>query len=125
MKSSIHFVLKGKSDYKDLAPVFQDVLTAALTVADQVPEEEEMTMIVQLNLGDLELNRKPEGYLRRARIRMVLPIGRKEFYFQSYNSKLVNLNKVRDRVSAILDDAGIKYSTAEDDDIRFDVPRRD
>ncbi|MDC7951361.1 hypothetical protein PAA26_04760 [Methanomassiliicoccaceae archaeon COG_1] len=125
MKSSIHFVLKGKSDYKDLAPVFQDVLTAALTVADQVPEEEEMTMIVQLNLGDLELNRKPEGYLRRARIRMVFPIGRKEFYFQSYNSKLVNLNKVRDRVSAILDDAGIKYSTAEDDDIRFDVPRRD
>lgn len=125
MKSSIHFVLKGKSDYKDLAPVFQDVLTAALIVADQVPEEEEMTMIVQLNLGDLELNRKPEGYLRRARIRMVFPIGRKEFYFQSYNSKLVNLNKVRDRVSAILDDAGIKYSTAEDDDIRFDVPRRD
>ena len=125
MKSSIHFVLKGKSDYKDLAPVFQDVLTAALTVADQVPEEEEMTMIVQLNLGDLELNRKPEGYLRRARIRMVFPIGRKEFYFQSYNPKLVNLNKVRDRVSAILDDAGIKYSTAEDDDIRFDVPRRD
>ena len=125
MKSSIHFVLKGKSDYKDLAPEFQDVLTAALTVADQVPEEVEMTMIVQLNLGDLELNRKPEGYLRRARIRMVFPIGRKEFYFQSYNSKLVNLNKVRDRVSAILDDAGIKYSTAEDDDIRFDVPRRD
>ena len=125
MKSSIHFVLKGKSDYKDLAPVFQDVLTAALIVAEQVPEEEEMTMIVQLNLGDLELNRKPEGYLRRARIRMVFPIGRKEFYFQSYNSKLVNLNKVRDRVSAILDDAGIKYSTAEDDDIRFDVPRRD
>lgn len=125
MKSSIHFVLKGKSDYKDLAPVFQDILTAALTVVDQVPEEEEMTMIVQLNLGDLELNRKPEGYLRRARIRMVFPIGRKEFYFQNYNSKLVNLNKVRDRVSAILDDAGIKYSTAEDDDIRFDVPRRD
>ncbi|MCQ2070861.1 MAG: hypothetical protein MJZ68_07000 [archaeon] len=121
-KTSVHFILKGKSDYKDLAPVFPKILKTALEISDQVPEEEEMEMIVQLNLDDLEQNRKPEGYIRKARIRMVFPLDRKEFYFQSYNNKIVDLNKIRDRTAAILDEAGIKYDRTEDDDIKFEFP---
>ena len=60
-KSSVHFILKGQSDYKDLAPVFKDIMQNVLENADQVPEEEEFTMILHLNLEDLEQNRKPEG----------------------------------------------------------------
>ncbi len=120
-KSSVHFVLRGKSDYKDLAPVFPEVLRSALTIADQVPEEEELTMIVRLNLDDLEKNRKPEGYLRKARIRMVFPMDRKEFYFQSYNPKIVDLGKIRESVTEILAAGGIAFDVTEDDDIRFDL----
>ena len=39
--SSVHFILKGKSDYKDLAPVFPDILKMFLESIDQMPEEEE------------------------------------------------------------------------------------
>ncbi len=120
-KSSVHFVLRGKSDYKDLAPVFPEVLRSALTIADQVPEEEELTMIVRLNLDDLEKNRKPEGYLRKARIRMVFPMDRKEFYFQSYNPKVVDLGKIRESVTEILTAGGVAFDVTEDDDIRFDL----
>lgn len=124
MKSSIHFVLKGDSDYKDLAPIFKDILVKALESGNQVPEEEELTMIVRLNLADLKQNRKPEGYLRKARVRMVFPLDRKEFFFQSYNNKIVDLETVRDEVSKILDGAGIKYDMSEDDDIKFELEKK-
>ena len=121
-KSSVHFILKGKSDYKDLAPVFPEILRSALVIADQVPEEEELTMIIQLNLDDLEKNRKPEGYIRKARIRMVFPLDRKEFYLQSYNPKIVDLGKIRETVSEILTRGGVGFDITEGDDIRFDLP---
>ncbi|WP_400209503.1 hypothetical protein [Methanomethylophilus alvi] len=123
-KSSVHFILKGKSDYKDLAPVFPDILRSALVIADQVPEEEELTMIIQLNLDDLEKNRKPEGYIRKARIRMVFPLDRKEFYLQSYNPKIVDLGKIRETVSEILTRGGVGFDVTEDDDILFDLPSK-
>ena len=37
---STHFILKGKSDYKDLAPVFPDILKMFLEEIGQTPEEE-------------------------------------------------------------------------------------
>ena len=123
-KSSVHFILKGKSDYKDLAPVFPEILRSALVIADQVPEEEELTMIIQLNLDDLEKNRKPEGYIRKARIRMVFPLDRKEFYLQSYNPKIVDLGKIRETVSEILTRGGVGFDVTEDDDILFDLPSK-
>lgn len=123
-KSSVHFILKGKSDYKDLAPVFPEILRSALVIADQVPEEEELTMIIQLNLDDLEKNRKPEGYIRKARIRMVFPLDRKEFYLQSYNPKIVDLGKIKETVSEILTRGGVGFDVTEDDDILFDLPSK-
>ena len=123
-KSSVHFILKGKSDYKDLAPVFPEILRSALVIADQVPEEEELTMIIQLNLDDLEKNRKPEGYIRKARIRMVFPLDRKEFYLQSYNPKIVDLGQIRETVSEILTRGGVGFDVTEDDDILFDLPSK-
>ena len=120
-KSSIHFTLKGQSSYKDLAPVFEDILKFSLQAVDQMPEEEEMEMIVRINLDDPERDRKPEGYLRKARIRMVFPIDRKEFYIQSYNAKLVDLALLSSHVKSVLDGAGISYDYSEDDAITFDI----
>ena len=120
-KNSIHFVLKGSSSYKDLAPVFEDILKFSLQAVDQMPEEEEMEMIVRLNLEDLERDRKPEGYLRKARIRIVFPMDRKEFYIQSYNAKLVDLGLLSNHVKSVLAEAGIQFDYSEDDAITFDI----
>ena len=78
---STHFILKGKSDYKDLAPVFPDILKMFLEEIGQTPEEEEiLQMLIELNMIDLERNRKPEGYNRKGKVRLVFPMDRKEFY---------------------------------------------
>ena len=120
-KTSVHFILKDGSDYKDLAPVFPDILKSVLIQADQVPEEEEFTMILNLNMDDLEQNRKPEGYIRKARVRIVFPMDRKEFYVQSYSSKHVDLDKVKNSISSLLSAASVKFDVTEDDDIKFDL----
>lgn len=120
-KTSVHFILKDGSDYKDLAPVFPDILKSVLVQADQVPEEEEFTMILNLNMDDLEQNRKPEGYIRKARVRIVFPMDRKEFYVQSYSPKHVDLEKITNSVSSLLSGANVKFDVTEDDDIKFDL----
>lgn len=117
---SKNFVLKGKMDYKDLAPVFPEILEVLLKEIDQMPQEEELfKMLVELNMVDLERNRKPEGYNRKGKIRLVFPMDRKEFYLKSF-TKSTDINKVANKISVILDRGGVKYDIKDDDNIAFD-----
>ena len=118
--SSIHFVLKGKTDYKDLVPVFPDILKMFLESIDQMPEEEELLqMLIELNMTDLELNRKPEGYNRKGKIRLVFPMDSKEFYLKTY-SKSSELKPIADKISEMLTAAAIKYEIKEHDRVDYD-----
>ena len=99
---STHFILKGKSDYKDLAPVFPDILKMFLEEIGQTPEEEEiLQMLIELNMIDLERNRKPEGYNRKGKVRLVFPMDRKEFYLKTY-TKSTDLSHIADNISNML-----------------------
>ena len=118
--SSVHFVLKGKSDYKDLAPVFPDILKMFLESIDQMPEEEELLqMLIELNMADLELNRKPEGYNRKGKVRLVFPMDSKEFYLKTY-SKPSELKPLADNISEMLTAAGVKFDIKENDRVDYD-----
>ncbi len=112
---STHFVLKDGVRYKDLAPVFPDLLKALLEEIGQMPEEDEiLQMYIALNMTDLEMDRKPEGYNRKGKIRLVFPMDRKEFYLKT-TEKSSNLNRVVSRFTEILDDGGIGYTTVNED----------
>ena len=117
---STHFVLKGKSDYKDLAPVFRDILKALLEEIGQMPEEEEIfQMFVDMNMVDIERNRKPEGYNRKGRMRLIFPIDRKEFYLKTY-SKTTDMTRMTDTISGLLASAGIKFEILHNDRTDFE-----
>jgi len=117
---SVHFVLKGKSDYKDLVPVFPDILTALLDEIGQTPEEEEiMQMFVEMNISDLERNRKPEGYNRKGKMRLVFPTDRKEFYLKGY-SKFTDFSKMTDLISELLKSAGVNFEVLNNDRTDFE-----
>ena len=118
--SSKHFVLKGKSDYKDLAPVFPDILKMFLESIDQMPEEEELLqMLIELNTIDLEMNRKPEGYNRKGKVRLVFPMDSKEFYIKTYG-KASDLIPIADRISEMLTAANIKFDVKDNDRVDYD-----
>lgn len=117
---SVNFVLKGKTPYKDLAPVFPDILRMLLDEIGQMPEEEEiLQMLIDLNVSDLEKDRKPEGYNRKGKVRMVFPMDRKEFYLKTF-SKGQDLNRLEEGICNILNSAGIKYSVSHNEDVEFD-----
>ncbi len=117
---SVNFLLKGKTPYKDLAPVFPDILKLLLDDIGQMPEEEEiLQMLIDLNMSDLEQNRKPEGYNRKGKIRLVFPMDRSEFYLKTY-SKSQDLNRLADTISNLMTDAGIKFTVTQNEDVEFD-----
>lgn len=116
---SVNFHLKDKTPYKDLAPVFPDILKALLEEIKQVPEEEEiLQMLIDLNVQDLEKNRKPEGYNRKGKVRLVFPMDSNEFYLKTY-IKSQDLTHIADSISSMLTAAGVKFTVTKDDDVEF------
>jgi hypothetical protein len=113
--SSVHFNLSGKTPYKDLVPVFPDILKMFLMETDQMPEDEEILMMfIDLNMTDLQRNMKPEGYNRKGRMRMVFPLDKKEFYIRAVG-KGMDVSRVGERISEMLSAAGVSYKTANND----------
>jgi hypothetical protein len=111
-----HIVFKGQFRYKNLAKPFEELLKAFLEETDQVPDEDDiLQMFLRLNLMDLEKNRKPEGYNRRGRMRLVFPQPtlRKEMYVRT-DVKTAQVVRVTERLSKILKKAGVAHSIEYD-----------
>ena len=123
--TSIHFVFQGKSDYKDLAPVFPDILREFLIVTELMPmsgdeiDEEVFQMYVEINMADLRNNVKPEGYNRKGKLRLVFPMDRKEFYLKAYAKTSPEAEKLRKIISEKLDSVKFKYKIEENLDLDF------
>ncbi len=111
-----HIVFKEKFKYKDLQPVFDDLLKVFLVETDQMPDEGEiLQMFLRLNMMDIEKNRKPEGYNRRGRMKLIFPLtrGRKQFYLRA-DSKTAEIVRITERLSKILKKAGIQHTVEWD-----------
>lgn len=121
--SSIHFILGKGSDYKDLAPVFPDILKIILQENDHFQSEEDeesREMFIELNMIDLELNRKPEGYNRKGKYRLIFPMDRKEFYVKAMTAKANDIKRIGSQIEDILTTANVKFEMAYDDNLDFD-----
>lgn len=107
-----HIIFKEKFKYKDLQPVFDDLLTAFLEETDQMPDEGEiLQMFHRLNMMDIEKNRKPEGYNRRGRMKLIFPLtkGKKQLYLRA-DSKTAEIVRITERLSKMLKKAGIQHT---------------
>jgi len=107
--SSGHLVLSDSVEHQDMAGVFPEVLKLFLEETDQVPEDPEiMQMFIHLNMMDLEANRKPEGYNRKGRMRLIFPTNRKEFYVKG-SSKSGEVVRVTEKISKLLTRNGVEH----------------
>jgi len=111
-----HIVFKEKFKYKDLQGCFEDVLKVFLNETDQMPDEDEiLQMFLRINMMDIEKNRKPEGYNRRGRMKLVFPLtkGKRQFYLRA-DSKTTEIVRVTERLSKMLKKAGIPHTVEWD-----------
>lgn len=107
-----HVIFKEKFRYKDLQGVFDELLTTFLEETDQMPDEDEiLQMFLRLNMMDIEKNRKPEGYNRRGRMKLVFPItkGRKQLYIRA-DSKTTETVRITERLSKLLKKSGVPHT---------------
>ncbi|MBN1677322.1 MAG: hypothetical protein JW880_02170 [Candidatus Thermoplasmatota archaeon] len=114
-----HIIFKDRFRWKDLSKCMEEMLVVFLDETDQMPDEDEiLQMFFRINLMDIEKNRKPEGYNRRGRFKMVFPItsGRKQFYIRA-DSKTAEIVRITERLSKILKKAGVPH-TVEYDKLR-------
>lgn len=112
---SAHIMFEKKMKYRDLSPIFEEMYIRFLDKSGQMPEEEEvLNMLVFENMMDLEKNRKPEGFNRQGKMRMIFPIREKgvEFYvYKHYNaSKTNDVVKVAESLSHFLTQKGFKHT---------------
>jgi len=111
-----HIVFKEKFKYKDLQDCFEEVLKAFLDETDQMPDEDEiLQMFMRINMMDIEKNRKPEGYNRRGRMKLVFPLtkGRRQLYLRA-DSKTTEVVRITERLSKMLKKAGIPHTVEWD-----------
>ncbi len=111
-----HIIFKDKFKYKDLQKCFEELMKAFLDETDQMPDEDEiLQMFLKINMMDIEKNRKPEGYNRRGRMKMVFPLtrGKKQFYIRA-DSKTAETVRISERLSKILKKAGVAHTIEYD-----------
>jgi len=124
---SAHFVFDKKVQYKDLARAFPEIFKKFLEQTGQMPEEEEYArMLVKTNLKDLEANRKPEGYNRQGRVRLIFPISKDgivRFYIYR-GSKSEEIGQMATIVSKILTQRKLKHKLEWDKMVLFIIKER-
>ena len=72
-------------------------------------------MFIQLNMADLEQDRKPEGYNRKGKYRLIFPLDRMEFYLRTYTAKPPELRRTGEKIAEMLSTANVKYEVTEND----------
>ena len=109
-----HIQLRKGTKYRDLLPIYKDMYMKFLKETGQLPEEEEVTnMLIAENLMDLEKGKKPEGYNRQGRMRMIFPIlaapqkGVELYIYGHYHSaKSLEVARVTESMSQFLKNNG-------------------
>ncbi len=114
-----HIKFDKKVRWKNLVPAFKPMFLKFLEETQQLPEDmESVEVLVEENLRDLRLNRKPEGYNREGMMRMVFPISNEvEFYIYG-RGKTVEVARVTEQVSRVLQKYRLKH-TIEWDRLRL------
>ena len=113
-----HIILDRGLQYKDLVPVYESMYEKFLDETHQRHDEEPEydKMLLRTNMMDLERNRKPEGYNRLGKMRMVFPrkeAGPIEFYVYR-QGRSTEVTKVTESISDFLRQKGVKHSVEWD-----------
>lgn len=114
-----------KVRWKNLVSAFKPLFLKFLEETQQMPEDlESVDVLVEENLRDLRVNRKPEGYNREGSMRMIFPISNDvEFYIYG-RGKTVEVARVTEQVSRVLQRYRLKH-TIEWDKLRLFADKKE
>lgn len=110
-----HIVFGPKVQYKDLAPSFRELLALFLEESGQMKDDPEwFEIILEENMRDLRLNRKPEGYNREGTLRLIFPISDEVELYVYGRGMGTDVPRVTEALSQLLRKKGLKHEVEWD-----------
>ena len=120
-----HIILEKNLEWKDLEPVWGDMLRLFFEESRQFRDDpEQIDIIVEENMVDIKNNRKPEGYNREGRMRIVVPISDKMEFFIYRGVYSDEIRTVTEKVSKFLAENGIKHKVEWNDMMLYKMKKR-
>lgn len=119
-----HFMLKNYQ-WKDLEGVWGDMLRYFFKETRQFADEpEEADIIVEENMIDIKHNRKPEGFNREGRMKIVVPMSNKREFFIYRGVYSDEIRVVTEKISKFLAEKGIRHNIEWNDMKIFYMKKR-
>ena len=122
-----HIIFDKKVSYRTLAKHFPELIKLFLEKSKQLEEEKEfLELIIKTNMADLIRNRKPEGYNKNAKMRLMFPIVDKRpivmYIYRPVKSE--DVVDVTNEISKFLKKKRIKHKVEWDKMLMFERKRR-
>ncbi len=120
-----HIIMDKNVKWKDLENVWEDMLRMFFEETRQFRDDpEQIDIIVEENMIDIKNNRKPEGYNREGRMRIVVPISDKREFFIYRGVYSDEIRTVTEKVSKFLAENGIKHKVEWNDMMLYQMKKR-
>ena len=122
-----HFVFKKSMKWKDMLPAYEAMFRLFLQETAQVSDDELFDrMLIRQDLEDLTKSRKPSGYNRNNKVRLVFPL-RDEGPITMYiyrSSRDEDIVRVTNLISDYLNEHGLDHEVKWDEMFMYELKER-
>ncbi len=120
-----HIILNKGVKWKSMEPVWGDMLRMFFEETRQFTDEpEERDVIIQENMVDIMHNRKPEGFNRDGKMRIVVPLSDRIEFFIYRGVYSDEVRVITEKVSKFLSEKGIKHRVEWNDMLLYQMKKR-
>lgn len=118
-------IMMEVGEWKDLEGIWEDMLRYFFQETKQFKDNPEMIdIVVDENRIDIKHNRKPEGFNRDGKMRIVVPMSDKREFFIYRGVYNDEVRVVTEKISGFLAKHDIKHSVEWNDMMLFKIKKR-
>ncbi len=120
-----HIIMDKNVKWKDLEPVWSDMLNLFFDETRQFKDDpEQREIVIHENLVDIKNDRKPEGFNREGKMRIVVPLSDKREFFVYRGVYSDDVRVVTEKLSKFLAEKGIKHNVEWNDMLLYHMKKR-
>ena len=120
-----HIIMDKSVKWKDLENVWGEMLYMFFEETRQFRDDpEQRDIIIHENMVDIKNNRKPEGFNREGKMRIVVPLSDKREFFIYRGVYSDEIRVITEKISKYLAENGIKHRVEWNDMLLYQMKKR-
>lgn len=118
-------IVMDNVDWKDLDGIWDEMLDLFFHSTGQFRDNPDMIrVVIKENQMDIKSNRKPEGYNREGKMRIVVPLSKKHEFFVYRGVYSDDVRLITENISSFLAKKEIKHTVDWNDMLLFKIKKR-